>query len=337
MVYQNFIMDYYLKKSENVQCLACKHYCIIPKGKFGVCGVRKNVGGKIELITYSKPSVINLDPIEKKPLYHYFPGTKSLSIGFYGCNFKCEFCQNYSISCTREEKLEKLLEKNEKVSPKEFVLLAKDKAKSVAFTYNEPAISIEYCIDAINEAKKQKVGTVFVSNGYSSEESVKELKGKLGVINIDLKSFNERFYKKICGAKLENVLETIKNFHKTKTWVELSTLIIPDKNDSKEELLQIAEFILSIDKNIPWHIIGFFPTHKMTTHYSAMDSHIKKAVDIGKEVGLNYIYSRLPDGQNTYCSNCGKLLINRSFYGGVEILFKNNKCECGKRIKGTFS
>ena len=330
-------MDYYNKKGNLIQCLACKHYCKIQEEKFGICGVRKNSGGKINLITYSKPSALNLDPIEKKPLYHYLPGTKTFSIGFSGCNFKCDFCQNYSLSCARGEMLEKALVKTKEVSPKEFVGMAKPQARSVAFTYNEPAISIEYCLDAIKEAKKQKLGTVFVSNGYSSKESIKELKGNLDAINIDLKSFSEDFYKKICGAKLENVLETIKAFHKAKVWVELTTLVIPDKNDSKEELSMLANFIASIDKNIPWHIIGFFPMHKMSSHYPAMSHHIQRAVDVGKEVGLNYVYSRLPEGGDTYCPKCGNPVIKRSFYGDVDILFPAGMCECGKQIKGTFS
>ena len=328
---------FFEKSCKAIKCLACKHYCVIPEGKFGICGARKNVSGKIDLITYSHPSGIHLDPIEKKPLYHYLPGSKTMSIGFFGCNFKCDFCQNYSISCAKGEMLEKSVKELEEVMPEEFVRMTKKSgAESMAFTYNEPAISIEYVLDTFDLLEKEKLGTVFVSNGYSSDESIKALKGRLDAINIDLKSFSDDFYKKIVGGKLENVLETIKTYHKAGVWVELTTLVIPDKNDSEEELSELTDFIASVDKNIPWHIIGFFPMHKMSSHEPAGTKHIERAVKAGEEAGLKYIYSRLPGRENTYCPDCGEVVVKRSFYGTAEVLLENGKCKCGKKIKGIF-
>ena len=330
---------FFEKKGAVIKCTACRHYCIIPEGKFGICGVRKNVSGKIELITYSRPSGIHLDPIEKKPLYHYLPGSKTMSIGFFGCNFKCEFCQNYSISTSKGEMLEKNIRGFSEVNPKDFIKTAEDSgAGSIAFTYNEPTISIEYALDTFDllDKEKKKLGRVFVSNGYSSEETIKALKGRLDAVNIDLKSFSDEFYKKIVGGKLENVLKAIKSYYKAGIWVELTTLVIPNENDSKEELEELAGFIASVDKKIPLHIIGFFPMYKMAGHEPAGREQVERAVEAGKNAGLKYVYSRLPGGENTYCSKCGEPVIKRSFYGTVEVLLKNGRCECGEKISGIF-
>ena len=330
-------MEFFEAKREALRCLACKHYCVIPKGGYGLCGARKNTGKEIVSIAHAKPSGIHLDPIEKKPLYHYFPGTTTLSMGFFGCNFSCAFCQNYEISCARGAGLEKLAERLETVSPEMFAEKAAGAgAKSVALTYNEPAINIEYALESFGAAKAKGLGTVFVSNGYSSKEAMKEMKGKLDAINIDLKAFTEKFYRELCGAKLENVLETIKAFHRAGTWLELTTLVIPKKNDSKEELSELTRFIASVSKDIPWHIIAFFPIHKMSNHPAAQAEHVERAVEAGKEAGLKHIYSRLPGGENTYCPKCGKPVIERSFYGSAKVMLENGKCGCGKEIKGMF-
>ncbi|MDD3084190.1 MAG: AmmeMemoRadiSam system radical SAM enzyme [Candidatus ainarchaeum sp.] len=328
------------KKDGFVECKVCNHYCKIRENSYGFCGVRKNVNRKIVLMNYAKPVSLCLDPIEKKPLYHYLPGSNTFSIGFFGCNFKCDFCQNYDISTTKGLEVEKSLSKLEKISPKNFVELAlKKNAKSIAFTYNEPTISIEYCLEAMEEAKKRGLGTVFVSNGYASKESVGLLKGKLDAINIDLKSFNPIFYKKVCGAELEKVLETIKLFKKIGVWVELTTLIIPTKNDSKEELKEIASFIKSVGKEIPWHVSAFTPMYKMSNLQRTNIEKIEEAIKIGKEMGLQYVYSGNchSDNENTFCKKCNSLLIKRSYYDVKVIGLKKNKClNCGEKLEGIF-
>lgn len=335
------------KPARAVKCTACRHACTIPEGRFGICGARKNAGGKLFLITYSKPCSIHLDPMEKKPLFHYKPGTNIMSIGFFGCNFSCQFCQNYDISTMRGETIERMLDKIPEVSPEKFVSLAEEgAASSVAFTYNEPAISIEYCLDAIELARKKNLGTVFVSNGYESSGQIKSLKGKLDAVNIDLKSFDSEFYRDVCGARLEGVLETVKAFHKNKTWIELTTLLIPGKNTSKENLEQLAAFIASIGKSIPWHLSAFHPCHKMQNIPRTSRRQIEDAMKIGKEAGLRFVYGgNLADIdlESTYCPKCSSKIIARSFTG-VEILSLNKSglsesgecAECGEKIEGVF-
>ena len=340
----------FFKKSGNgiIQCFACKHNCSIPTTSFGLCGVRKNDNGKIKLITHSKPCSLHLDPIEKKPLYHYYPGSKTMSIGFFGCNFKCDFCQNFDISFCKGSNAEKKLIGVEEVSPKKFVDFAvEENAKSIAITYNEPTISVEYNLEAFKIAKKNKIGTVYVSNGYFSDKQLKELSKKnqrLYAINIDLKSFNENFYKTTCGAELEGVLTSIKTTHKAKIHLELTTLLIPGKNDSKEELNELTKFIAEIDKNIPWHVSAFFPMHKMTNTSPTSTEEIVNAINIGKDNGLRFIYAGNVRGTNfesTFCPKCKFLLIKRNGYNteivGLHKEKEKTTCKnCGEKIEGIF-
>ena len=340
-------MNFFVKHSSSaIKCLACQHHCIIPENGFGFCGVRKNENGKIKLIVYGKPCSVNLDPIEKKPLFHYLPTSKTMSIGFFGCNFKCDFCQNFDITTIRSTNAQESSVLLKEVSPKKFVGFAKKEgAKSVAITYNEPAITVEYNLDVFLEAKKKEnsLGTVYVSNGYESEEQIKALtkgKGLLDAINIDLKSFDDGFYKKICGASLEGVLNSIKSFHKAGVWVELTTLLIPNNNDSEQEIKQIADFVRSVDKNIPWHLSAFFPMHKMKNALPTSKESIENAVRIGKESGLNFVYSgnlSSSINENTICPKCNSLLIERAGFKSKIVGLAKDKClNCGEKIKGIF-
>ncbi len=340
-------MQFFKKNSANsIKCTACRHYCTIPLGSFGFCGARKNDGNKIKLITHSKPASLHLDPIEKKPLYHYLPGSKTLSIGFFGCNFKCDFCQNFDITFKRRSAIEDELSIIEEVSPKKFAQLAvKQKARSVAFTYNEPSINVEYNIEAIIEAKKQMplLGTVYVSNGFESIEQIKALtskKTKLDAINIDLKSFDSEFYNKTCGAGLEGVLDSIKKFHSAGVLVELTTLLIPGKNDSADEIKQIAQFISGVDKNIPWHLSAFYPMHKFSHLPPTSIESIRRAIKIGHEAGLNFVYGgNVLDSEfeSTYCPSCGNILIKREGFNAEVVGMDKNSClECGKKLIGVF-
>jgi len=356
----------FFEEQENnlVRCLACRNYCVISEGKYGVCGARKNILGKLVLLTNNKPCSAHLDPIEKKPLYHYLPGTKTMSFGFYGCNFHCDFCQNYDISTCKGQGLENSIKELRTLTAQQAITLAKEAgAKSVAITYNEPAISIEWDKDLFNLAKKgfapkketakkeaktkktkEKLGTVFVSNGYSSKESIRALKGKLDAINIDLKSFNENFYRNTCGGSLEKVLECIKDYRKIGVWVELTTLIIPGKNNSFEELDTLTKWIAKVDKEIPWHVLAFHPMHKMLDVPATNELEIRNAIGIGLENGLKYIYGGNIEGNefsHTYCSKCGEKLIDRTNYVGVKLGLKISKgvgkcIKCGQKVKGFF-
>ncbi len=338
------------KKLENnaVRCTACKHYCIIPEGKTGICSIRGNENGKLYLYTYATPAAIAIDPIEKKPLFHYKPGTKVFSIGTFGCNFRCSFCQNWDLSQFPKaeakrtaERAKVLIKRNStKLSPEEAV----EKAilygcQGIAYTYNEPVIWSEYAESIAEKAKKQGLFNVFVSSGYETEEALDFLK-HIDAYNIDLKGFTERFYKEICGTKLENVLDTIKSIYKRKKWIEITTLIIPEENDGEEELRNIARFIKELSPKIPWHISAFHPDYKMLNKPRTPLSSLEKAYRIGKEEGLEYIYIGNVIGnekENTYCPKCNTLLIRRY---GFEVLENNiiaGHCpKCSYEIAGIF-
>lgn len=330
---------FFKTRKDHVACLACKKYCNIVENAYGYCGARKNINGKLVPLTYSKPSSIAVDPIEKKPLYHFYPGTKTLSLGFYGCNFSCAFCQNYSLSCTKGEVLENALKGLNTTTHEQLAKIYSESASSsVSFTYNEPGINPEYNIDLMDEFISKKVCDkfVYVTNGYESEEQLLELEGKVSAVNIDLKSFSQKFYDETCIADLEKVLATIKSFHKKKIWVEISTLIIPGKNNSDKELSEIASFIASIDKNIPWHLLSFFPMHKMLSTPLTTLRELAQAKQMGKNSGLNYVYvGNTPHNKNTFCPNCGMVVIKR--YPTIKKEMRKNKCpNCGKKIKGIF-
>lgn len=271
---------------KKVKCTACKHFCVISKGKYGICGVRKNVDGKLHLEVYEKPIAVAIDPIEKKPLRRFMPGTRIFSIGTVGCNFKCDFCQNADISQVRQEDRYSV-----ELSPEEIVdYCIENNIPLIAYTYNEPTIFFEYTYDTAKLANQKGIKNVYVSNGYYSAEAIKKISPYLDAINIDLKAFTDEFYKKICGAKLENVLDSIKYTYKLGIWVEITTLLVPDENDSIEEITKIAEFIKSVDEEIPWHVSAFRPAYKMLDRKSMSYKKVERAVKIGKEVGLRYVY-----------------------------------------------
>jgi len=280
------VCELYKKEKNFVRCLACSHKCLIREGKTGICGVRKNIKGKLYLLVYGKISAEHIDPIEKKPLYHFLPGTKSYSIGTVGCNFKCDWCQNFDISQLSKQGI--II--GQKRTPKQIVDNAiKSNCKSISYTYNEPAIWVEFIKKTAELAKKRGLKNILVTNGYFSEESLIYLKGLIDAANIDLKSFSDETYSKYCGAKLEPVLKNIKKMHEEKIHIETTTLLIPDINNSEEELEKIAKFLASIDKNIVWHVTRFFPMYKMKEKEMTSPDSLKKAYQIGKKY-LNYVY-----------------------------------------------
>ena len=341
-------------ESNKVLCTACKQKCIIAPNHTGICGVRQNKDGKLYLLVYGKPSAVNVDPVEKKPLFHFLPGTQIFSLGTVGCNFGCTFCQNWDISqATKDLRLKLLKEKKPdlmdvevgkfgyELPPEKIVKICEERSiPSIAYTYNEPVIFFEYLFDTSKLSNKKNIKNVLVSNGYESEETLEMLKPYVDAMNIDLKAFTNEFYMKICQGKLENVLETIKKAHELGIWIEITTLIIPGKNDSDDELEKIAEFILSVDKNIPWHVTAFHPDYKMLDVPSTSYASIFKAYDIGKKKGLKFVYvGNILDEKhsNTYCPNCDALLIRRNGYFITIENFDNGKCnKCGEKIPGVW-
>ncbi|MCO6475133.1 MAG: AmmeMemoRadiSam system radical SAM enzyme [Phaeodactylibacter sp.] len=336
-----------------VRCTACKIRCVVKPGGAGVCGVRQNKGGKLYLLVYGKASAVNIDPIEKKPLYHFLPGSQIFSIGAIGCNFACSFCQNWDLSQLARTLREKLMKEKHiedielevgqygyELSPERIVKLCLEKkVPSIAYTYNEPVIFFEYLHDASTLARRHGIRTVFVSNGYESEEALDAAAGYLDAMNIDLKSFRDEFYKKLCKARLQPVLDTIRDVHKRGVWLEVTTLVIPGQNDSEAELRDIAGFIASVDNNIPWHISAFHPAYRMKDTPYTSRAALEKAYDIGLGAGLKFIYvgNIQDEGRSaTYCPNCGAALIRRTGYRTwMEKAFSGGQClRCKTKIPG---
>ena len=329
------VLLYEAMGNKSLRCKTCRHYCLIPEGSYGFCGVRKNISGRLFVENYGKVIATACDPIEKKPLYHFMPDSLSFSIASAGCNFRCKFCQNYEIS---QPRYWRSLQAQE-FSPAEVVSAAFEyNCRSIAYTYSEPTVFLEFALDTAYKAKEKGLKNVFVSNGFMSPQAIEKLLPVLDAVNIDLKSFSEDFYRNICAGELKGVLESIEEFKKNNVWVEVTTLIIPGYNDSREELVKIARFISGLDKNIPWHISRFYPAYKMHKAKPTPLETLKSAYNTGKEQGLNYIYigninSEL--GQNTFCPQCGRLLIERQGYSVTKNLLSEGKCSfCGAVISG---
>jgi pyruvate formate lyase activating enzyme len=323
-------------KDQKVRCNLCNHRCLISEGKRGICFVRENQNGTLFSLVYGIAIAANIDPIEKKPLFHFQPGSQSFSVATAGCNFRCEFCQNWNISQITKGPHGRII--GESLPPEKIVAEAKKKGcRSIAYTYTEPTIFFEYAYDTGRLAKKGGLANVFVTNGYQTPETIKEMAKFVDAVNIDLKSFSEKFYQKVCGAHLEPVLKSIKLMHKAGIWVEITTLVVPKQNDSKEELRSIAKFIASVDKNIPWHISRFHPDYQMTEAYPTPIETLEMAYGLGKKAGLKYVYLgniMTEEKENTYCPKCNNLAIRRQWYS-VEILGvdKNGKCKkCGQDL-----
>jgi len=332
-----------IEGGNEIQCLACNHYCRIKPNQVGVCSVRKNANGELKLLVENRPVAINIDPIEKKPLFHFLPGTEIFSFGTFGCNFRCLFCQNWDISQFPKgnKSFEEYLEQTTEVWPPEKIVdyCVANKIPAIAYTYNEPAIFVEYCYETMVLAHQYQIKNVFVSNGYESRETIELVAPYLDAINIDLKSMQEKFYQRICGACLEPVLKNIRTFYEKGVWVELTTLIIPNENDSEQELKQIAQFIAEIDKNIPWHISRFFPSYQMENYPMTPLDTLKRAYEIGQKSGLQFVYAGniIEESlENTYCPKCKALLIERQGYNvKIKESFRNGRClKCNTDIKG---
>lgn len=328
---------FYQKKDKgSVQCGLCNHRCVIKEGKRGVCGVRENREGILYSLVYGRCISQSVDPIEKKPLYHFHPGSESFSVATAGCNFQCRHCQNYSISqMPRDQK--KIT--GDDVSPQKIVEAAKFyNCTSIAYTYTEPTIYYEYAYDIAVLAHEEKIKNVFVTNGYITPEALRNIQPYLDGANVDLKSFSDEFYQKICGARLQPVLDSLILYKELGIWLEVTTLIIPGYNDSDEELKKIAEFICSLGAETPWHISAYYPTYKLTDQPRTSVQSLRRAREIGLETGLRYVYEgNIPGekGENTYCYSCGNLLIDRSGFSISQYQITDAKCpECGAKMDG---
>jgi pyruvate formate lyase activating enzyme len=297
-----------------VRCFLCSHYCVIIEGKRGRCGARENRKGILYSLVYGKLISVNIDPIEKKPLFHFYPASSSMSIATAGCNFKCKHCQNYDISQYTKKHADI---PGESITPRKVVDAAERAGcKSISYTYTEPTIFFEFAYDCARLAHKRGIKNVFVSNGYTSPEAVRAIAPYLDGNDIDLKGGDE-FYRTVCGAKLQPVLDTIKLMNELGVWVEVTTLIIPSYNDSDKVLSEIIEFIKSVDSSIPWHVSQFYPTYKLLDQQRTPLETLRRAREMGLKKGLKYVYEgNVPGegGENTYCPKCGELLIERFGY-----------------------
>lgn len=330
---------YRLGDDGEVICELCAHQCRIKDGRRGICGVRENRNGVLHSLVYGWLVAENIDPVEKKPLFHFLPGSHTYSISTVGCNFHCRHCQNFSISqpeAFTADTVPGILR-----TPQHVVVSAVDTGcQSISYTYVEPTIFFEFAHDCCVLAHKQGLKNIFVSNGYMSEKTTRQLAPVLDAINIDIKAFREDFYRKICGAHLQPVLDTVRLMHELGVWVEVTTLVIPGLNDSTAELTEIAEFVASIDPSMPWHVTAFYPTYKMTDRPPTPVQSLRKARDIGLKAGLKNVYEgNVPgsEGELTLCPSCQARLISRAGFRILENRMVDGCCpQCSKPIAGVW-
>jgi len=328
----------YQKLDDNkVKCNLCAHRCIIKPGKLGICKVRENIDGTLYTKVYGRTIARHIDPIEKKPLYHFYPGSEAYSVATPGCNFHCHFCQNWDIS---QITFTKVYDAGIKATPEQIVNNAKGSGcKSIAYTYTEPTIFFEYSYDTAKLAHEAGLKNVYVSNGYMTNEMLDMISPYLDAVNIDLKAFKEETYKRLIGARLQPVLDSLKKIKQLSVWLEVTSLIIPEINDDPEEIRSMANFIAKeLGVNVPWHLSRFFPSYKMDEAEVTPLKTLQKAKNIGREAGLKYIYIGNVagiDDMNTICPLCGYMLIERSGFGVRRINIKNGHCpRCQMEIAG---
>jgi pyruvate formate lyase activating enzyme len=327
-------------EDKKVRCNLCRHNCLIENAKRGICGVRENRDGVLNTLVYGKLIARHIDPIEKKPLFHFLPGSLSYSIATAGCNFKCLFCQNADISQLPSE--HNGLITGDKFTPEDIVSAAKKgKCGSISYTYTEPTVFFEFALDTAKLAHEKGLKNVFVTNGYMSKEALDMIKPFLDAANVDLKAYNKDFYKKMCGARLENVKETLVEMKSAGIFVEVTTLLIPGLNDDKKELEQLAVFIAgSLGAETPWHISRFHPTYRMLDRPSTPLATLVAARKIGTDSGLKYVYTgNVPgeEGESTFCYRCGRMLIERiGFYVKKNAVDKSACPHCGAHIDGVW-
>ncbi len=325
---------------KRVKCLICSHSCVIGEGKSGICQVRKNENGKLQSLVYGKVIATSVDPIEKKPIFHLKPGSFSYSIATVGCNFKCDFCQNSNIAQMPSD-FNGIIQGRD-ASPEQIVENAlKTGCDSISYTYTEPTVFFEFALETARAAKKKGLLNIFVTNGYMSEKALEMISPYLDAANVDLKSFDDDFYKTYCKATLAPVKETLKQMKARDILLEITTLLIPGLNDDMKGITAMSEFIAkTLGRDTPWHISRFHPSYKMMDRPPTPVSSLEKVYDAGKTAGLKYVYIGNVAGrssENTYCHSCHTLLVERTGYQVKSYLKKGGKCpECNSTAWGIY-
>lgn len=328
--------------SSKVLCQACLQACKLGEGEYGICGVRKVENTELKLLVYGLVAAVNVDPVEKKPMFHFLPKSRALSLGTVGCNFSCKFCQNHDISQYPKENGYQIV--GREFQPEQIVKLAiENGCDSIAYTYNEPIVFFEYTYDIAKLAHEKGLKNIYVTSGYETHKAIDLLAPYIDGMNIDIKSFSDDFYKQICGAKLKPVLEAVKYAHAKGIWIEVTILLIEGKNDSDEEIRSIARFLAELDTSIPWHLSAFHPMYKMLDIKRTTVSTLHRAYEIGQEEGLKYIYVGNIDDkdyESTYCPNCKSKVIERAGHIGqfvINELSVDGTCpKCGNSIEGVW-
>jgi len=330
---------FYEKKDNLVKCTLCPHKCELKEGQIGFCGVRKNINNKLYTLVYNKAASLAIDPIEKKPLFHFYPSQKILSIATMGCNLACKYCQNYSLSFFDGKGKTDNID-GTAIEPKEVVDYAiKHNTIGIAYTYSEPTIFYEYLKDISIEMKKKNLKNVWVTNGYIEKEPQLQMKDYIDAVNNDLKFMSDEKYKKFTSGRLKPVLLALKRWKKMGIWLEVTTLVIPGLNDNQKEISDIIDFIKNeLGAETPWHISRFYPQYKMKDFAPTPTQTLINIRETALEKGLKYVYIGNiweSEGENTYCPNCGKIIIKRSGYNIDSYNIKDSKCiNCGEKIDG---
>ena len=330
-------MLYEKLENDAVLCNLCAHHCKIRPGKLGICAVRENREGTLHTLVYGRSISAAVDPIEKKPLYHFLPGASAFSIATAGCNFRCLFCQNADISQLSREDSKGWSRYARDLPPRTVLsLAAAHGCAAIAYTYTEPTIFFEYAYDTARLASQQGIKNVFVTNGFMTLEALDAIGDNLHAANIDLKAFSDRFYKELCAGRLQPVLDSIAKMHEMGVWVEVTTLLIPGENDDEGELRELAAWLAALDPDVPWHVSRFHPAYKMRHHSPTPVSVIHRAVEIGYEAGLHYVYAGNVPGdryEHTRCPACDAVAIERFGYHIRNKLVSGNKCPaCGEEL-----
>jgi pyruvate formate lyase activating enzyme len=325
---------------QKVRCALCSHRCVIAAGRRGTCNVRENRGGLLHTLVYGRLVAQHIDPIEKKPLYHFLPGSQSYSIATVGCNFRCRFCQNADIAQLPTDRGGAIL--GDTVDAAAVVAAAQRAGcRSISYTYTEPTVFFEFALDTARRAHAQGIRNVFVTNGYMTPEALEMIGPVLDAANVDLKAFTEKYYKDLCGAKLKHVQKTLRNMKSSGVFVEVTTLIVPGLNDDPDELKALAAFLVNdLGSDTPWHISRFHPTYRLTDRPPTPVKTLREAREIGLASGLKYVYTgNVPGdtGENTFCPACGETLIERWGFQVRKYRLKEGRCnKCGETIAGVW-
>jgi pyruvate formate lyase activating enzyme len=332
-----FQAQFQSRDGDMIRCGLCPHGCRLNEGQTGLCGVRSVQGGTLVSLVYGRPVSVAVDPIEKKPLFHFLPGAETFSYATVGCNLACAFCQNHSLSQVRGEP-----GRGKFVPPAALVEAAvQERSQVIAATYSEPTVFFEYALDVARLAQGRGIRNAFVTNGFISPEALDAVLPYLDAANVDLKAFSDETYRKVCRGRLDPVLGTIRRLREAGVWVEVTTLIVPGMNDSAGELLGIASFLASVDRDIPWHVSRFHPDYRMLDRSPTPPATIELACRLGREAGLNHVYAgNLPAGplESTFCPGCNTLLIERHGFHVALNRVAHGQCpDCAARIAGVWT